>query len=437
MKNYTSKIFVILAALLFPPSLMELGLRIYGYDPNTSPHYRFHPQMGWTLEFDKDNTVGICSSGFRCPELNQVKQDKTLRLLNLGDSFSVGINVPYKSTFPGRLQDWLSQSGDSWEVINLAVGDWGTSQQTIALETIGLDLVPDLVLLQTFPFNDLCNNSIALANTCSTQDMYRPYLQKTTLGMQKVYPNPYRTQLRRWSILFGLLEERMFRMWFSEQDIRPEEYMTTQRYYLKNASKLGLSVDGALASLLPELHQPPKLGKSWKEMEEILHHLKRLLDMRNIPLIAIVIPYKWTLEPLWSQYSQGKPCDLDPTYGTTRVERTLRSLGIKVISIRQSIERSGMHPDDFFVSDGHFNEHGHEHVAGQIYEQLVEDRWIHPYQGQCTHNEMGLMDPQSTRRHGHVVRPLSLIKEPCSAMGSVPRTTSASRGQATSPSPSD
>ena len=375
MKSKMFKLLLGLASTLVVLSIVEVGLRLSDYDPNTSPWYRFDPDLGWTLDPVHRRVPGLNSRGFRSPEVNRIKAEGTRRLLNLGDSFSAGMNVAYGETYPGLLADWLSRNGESWEVINLAVGDWGTNQQLFALQTLGLDLKPDVVVLQVFPFNDLCNNSAELAHTCSLQDLFRPYLDPSIPELQPVFLNPFRADLRARFRIFGLVEEPAVRASLWLQELRPGEPGSTNRYYLRHARQAGLSVTGALASLLPEAQQPPPLQRAWDDTLEALNRVKTLLDQQEIPLIGLVIPYKWTLSKLWPQYSHGKPEALDPRYGTNRVEGVLEGLGATVISARRSLEASTMPVEKFFLTDSHFGPVGHALVAGRILEEMRRAGW--------------------------------------------------------------
>lgn len=370
-----TKLLLGLASTLVAVTIVELGLRVSDFDPNTSPYYRFDADLGWTLDPVHRRVGGLNSQGFRSPEVNPYKPEGTRRLLNLGDSFSAGMNVGYDKTYPGLLADWLNRNGESWEVINLAVGDWGTNQQLIALETLGLNLKPDVVVLQVFPFNDLCNNSVELAHTCSMQDLFRPYLNPAASNLEPVFLHPVRAALRSRVRIFGLVDERALRasLWF--QGVRAGDGKSTQRYFRSHARQAGLTVTGALASLLPDGHQPPQLRRAWNDTESALKGLKSLLDHQQIPLIALVIPYKWTLSKPWVQYQRGKPEAMDPRYGTNRAEGILSDLGATVISIRRSFETSSTPVMDFFLTDSHFNQTGHAHAAEQILDEMRKAGW--------------------------------------------------------------
>ena len=107
MKSKMFKLLLGLASTLVVVTVVELGLRVSDYDPNTSPWYRFDPDLGWRLDPVHRRVGGLNSGGFRYPQVSRIKPEGTRRLVNLGDSFSAGINVAYEQTYPGRLADWL------------------------------------------------------------------------------------------------------------------------------------------------------------------------------------------------------------------------------------------------------------------------------------------------------------------------------------------
>lgn len=77
--------------------------------------------------------------------------------MSLGDSVAFGWGVPLESAFPVVLEKKLRESGSepfaSSVVYNLAVHGYSTRQETRLLETRGLALDPDLVII-TYVLND-------------------------------------------------------------------------------------------------------------------------------------------------------------------------------------------------------------------------------------------------------------------------------------------
>jgi lysophospholipase L1-like esterase len=77
------------------------------------------------------------------------KQPDEFRILALGESTTFGVGVPDRLAYPQRLEALLREGGDcpSCRVINAGVSAWSSFQSRRYLETEGLALEPDLVLV--------------------------------------------------------------------------------------------------------------------------------------------------------------------------------------------------------------------------------------------------------------------------------------------------
>ncbi len=372
----SKKLALLLSSLLIALLLAEVGLRLSGYDINSHPHWKFHPRLGWVVDPQKSGLDSVQPSGFRHSALTVPKPQGVRRLLVLGDSFGLGTAFAYAQTFPGLLQERLSQtSGHSWQVVNLSVDDWGSAQQLIALQEFGLAHEPDVVVLQAFPFNDLCNNERLLAFTCSLQDLHRPYfvLDKGQLELTRLHPwrNALTSRLR----LFGLLENSLDRRQGGpelEGIENPDQVMRS--FFQENARRQGFEYEGAVYAVVPHELQPPRIRRSWQLTEAIYARISELLKEKNIPLLALVVPFSFTFEgQQWDELQRLIPAPMIPDADSRRLEPFLKGLGAAVVPIRRLIETSGRPPGDFFISaqDGHFGVYGHARVAEWILDELL------------------------------------------------------------------
>ena len=204
------RIALLTLSLVLTLGILELVLRLFQYDLNPHPNWRFDPQVGWVVDSNTSGIDSVQATGFRHAPVDGDKPPHVRRVLILGDSFGLATSVPYSRSFPGILESRLNrcQPAARWQVINLSVDDWGSAQQCIALKQYGLGYEPDLVILQTFPFNDFCNNSIGLANTCSLQDSQRPYLVAERPSLKSRTLKPFLSRMR-WLRLCGWAENRI------------------------------------------------------------------------------------------------------------------------------------------------------------------------------------------------------------------------------------
>ena len=365
----------------------ELFLRFSGYEPNTNPKLRFDPTLGWTLDPKWERVDHIRPDGFRHAAPSDPGSRR--RLIILGDSFVVGGQVPFGDTFSGLLTTWLDGetgdnaggTGDTWDVVSLAASGWGTGQQLIALRERGLEPRPDAVVLVVFPFNDLCNNNIEQAFTCSILDFHRPYfvLDQGILRETSLYPR--RASLRHHWRLFAMAEVGLrwgFPAPKETRDMKREDRSRLRQEVLQERSRrVGLEFDSNLHSLVPEPDQPPVIRAGWKITERLMAEMKKNLDELGIPLISVVVPLVNTFDVDWVDSRNRQVGPLVAEHATASVERILVDLEVPVISMRQRISASGMDPHSFFhprenPNDRHLSRIGHESVADWILDELRE-----------------------------------------------------------------
>jgi lysophospholipase L1-like esterase len=103
---------------------------------------------GWGCE------VSINSRGFRGPE-PRAQRGAELRVVVLGDSITFGHKLAHEDTYPARLEPLLeARLAREVDVFNLGVGGYDTCQEVAFLESVGLALDPDVVVVG-FCVNDL------------------------------------------------------------------------------------------------------------------------------------------------------------------------------------------------------------------------------------------------------------------------------------------
>lgn len=129
--------------------------------------YQLDPKIGWRYvpnhsmrhqdrEFDTE--VAINADGLRDRAYPYEKGSNTYRILVLGDSFAVGLEVAADETFSKVLEQKLnadsSRRHSRIEVLNGGVVGFGTQQEYAYLQELGKKYLPDLVLVAFYP-NDV------------------------------------------------------------------------------------------------------------------------------------------------------------------------------------------------------------------------------------------------------------------------------------------
>ena len=152
--------FIALTAAL---AATEVWVR-WNWDPRrgTPGFFVADAQLGQRLAAGYDGwfagvPVKINELGFRDPrEYTLAKGDRTFRILVLGDSVTFGHGAMYEATYPylleQRLRAWRPER--DWQVWNLGVPGYNTSQELAYLTRVGATYAPDLVIIGFFE-NDL------------------------------------------------------------------------------------------------------------------------------------------------------------------------------------------------------------------------------------------------------------------------------------------
>jgi hypothetical protein len=167
LRRVLTNLLLALASFGFSLGLLEVGLRLAGYEAvyemysRPSQFWQYDPVLGWAHEpgaqgrfvgprpwpVEFDTPVELNSLGLRGPELPAPEAGE-LRVLFLGDSMVAGFEVEQRDTFVARLADELSaRLGRPVRTINAGVRGYGGDQYLLYYEQRGRQLAPDAVIV--------------------------------------------------------------------------------------------------------------------------------------------------------------------------------------------------------------------------------------------------------------------------------------------------
>jgi len=130
--------------------------------PGVSVQYRPYAEFAHVYDsnprgtFDDDNSIGyrLNRFGFRSPDVELAKPRGVKRVVLLGDSFTFGQGVWLEDTLSYRLEGLLNTDVPAdTQVLNFAVGGWGSRDEILYLESEGMAFEPDLVVV-VYVLND-------------------------------------------------------------------------------------------------------------------------------------------------------------------------------------------------------------------------------------------------------------------------------------------
>ena len=332
--------------------------------PDPVLHHKFIPGgHGFHETSEFSAAYAISSVGLRDRELPRDKAVGARRILMLGDSFTEGTGVDARETFSSRLQERLDQAGfgTRWQVLNAGVSSYSPLLEYLYLENGGLDLKPDLVILNvdlSDAYDDIQYTRRARFDASGDPVAVRPDPERekgtwpveVLVGVKDLLKKHTRTYtfIRR---RIGVYVEAARRQPSFAGDIRFDKY-----------------------AMLRETG--PQDDHAWALTYGYLLKIRDLLEARGIDFWVTVYPYglqisgrEWAAgRPFWG-FEAGKIYSTRPQ---ALVERFCRGRDIPVVNMTEEFEtRSRTVFPLYYDADEHWRPAGHELAATVLYRALL------------------------------------------------------------------
>jgi hypothetical protein len=266
---------------------IEVGMRAIGYGSvSTLAYGRDHynpdlPEIGYAGRPNVQGIQtreGVSELGFNSHGFNDVEHDRVpapgaFRIVVIGNSYSMAVQVPRADGYVARLADELKQcpalAGRKIETINLGVDGYTIHQQFLVLRDYGLSLSPNFVLLQT--------NSFLLAGDYNPSLNSSPRLEISDAGGLTV-DHSYldKPEFKRRASGAAALVQKL-----SDQS-RLVQYMLE---YRRIGGSPVAKENSAPAPVDPQVFERYRAGR-----DLVFEQLSNLLRVRRIPWAVTIIP---------------------------------------------------------------------------------------------------------------------------------------------------
>ena len=327
-------LFVLVGWVLIPLAIAEIGVRLSkpGFPGFSLPQVMHQPAEPYGFElapnqraFNLATPVTINSQGFRGPELRG-RSETRFRVLCVGDSFTFGYGVSDNDSYPRQLERLLREGGSERdpEVVNSGVQGYATYHEMDFLESRGLTLQPDAVILAVY-YNDL-----EARPEGSYADRYQKELEQAESTLR------HRAPRLHWAFRNS-----------AALTLANQIYRARQHGDANQARQTG--------------GEAAESDAAWRSMEEELRRFKQLSEEHGFFPLVMVIPVRF-------QLAAGGAESRYPGEVLAIAER----LGLEAIDLRPVL-RAALEQgiDPYLAWDHHHGPEGNRLLAAAVRERLT------------------------------------------------------------------
>lgn len=307
------------------------------------------------------NLIKFNSKGLRDYEYEYEKPKDTFRVLLLGSSFSQALQVNLDQTYENLVEKKLNENKQNkkmYEIINTAVGGWGTAQEFFYLRTEGLKYDPDLIILD-FSIRDISENAINPLVTVKNGKIVEHIPVKASLPKRfLLFCSRYThlCSLTQTVILSDAVKDGFLNKLLTRANVNTETKRTLKR------EDIFLKEDSA------------EFKEAIEETFLLIKEIKKWAESKNIPLVIFLIPnreqvYDKKLKEFMDKYSLTKE-QVEYDKFQKLAKKFAQENNISYLDALPYFRQKSINNTFYFNIDGHWNAKGHELAADLIFNYL-------------------------------------------------------------------
>jgi len=308
-----------------------------------------------TSEFDTQ--ININGAGVRDDEELGPKAPDERRIVILGDSLVLSVQVPFRQTFGELLEQRLNArgSGVRYRVINAGVQGYGPVQELRLFQKLGASLQPDVVIEALFVGNDAED---AFTSRSALSASGRPVAR----DMRELLLTRLRRTVRR-SMVLQLLRLRLV--------------TATSRFTAR------MSTEPPLQSYAAD--PAPRIAEGLNLTRECVQRIADRASELQARTALLLMPARFQLDDAdhgrLKQAVRQAGGELVRDAASTRFRTTLGGLGLPMMDVLEPLRAAPPGPDLFFQQTVHLTPRGHEVVAEALERFLLDAGLVNDRQG--------------------------------------------------------
>jgi lysophospholipase L1-like esterase len=355
---WTSNAALLCAVILVQFGVFEAAMRLRGgteaapefqqlFMPDPVLGYRLRPGATARLKTaDFDTRITINHEGVRDREIGP-KAAGECRIVVLGDSLVMSVQVPVEQTFVAQLERRLNESAvppATFRVINAGVQGYGPVEEYLFHREVTAALAPDIVILGLYPGNDAVEAGAA-GYKLREGGPARP--ADDGLGAWQRFTQWRRRMIRR-SIVLQVARMRVTTV-LDRFGWRPE-IDPPLRTYLRDA--------------------PPEITKGVGVMKDAVSRLAALTRSQGARLVVVLLPARFQVDDgdygRLQEIVERSGRTLERDGATERFKAALADLDVPVFDALPPLREAARQSDVFMQSTAHFTPFGHAALSGAL-----------------------------------------------------------------------
>jgi len=347
-------------------------------------YWESDPDCGYRLKsgdpetLDPTNPEYINNLGFRDRDRIAQKPEETFRVLGIGDSFVYGAVAPednFLQVAEAELNSLKAPGSQHVDIPLLGCPGWSIENEVGLLKSQGLEMQPDLVVINFFVGNDV--TGIPVKGTVIRGDLcfsgsHRWWLD--TLRKSRLFMMAEKTCLLE-------VRKKLLNRKFQVDD--PMEMMVGSAVASvpEEPVSIGLSHEYLIIQSRSEgiyrQQTEPRIDQLWQEAEKQLLQVEQTCRAAGIPWILVIVPTEVQVdESVRKQVLTNlelDEADYDFDLPQRRLLEFAEKSGIQVLNLLPEL-RAAHKPDTplYIPNDTHWNEKGNE-LAGKLLADMIQD----------------------------------------------------------------
>lgn len=364
MKVFRKRFYIIVPLLATTLTLLfiEAGLSIFYpipysmerdmfYIPDEFTGYKIRPHIN--IEYYQNGILTTTNGhGHRDDEVSIAPSPNKLRILAIGDSFTVGANVSQEKAFPQQLETLLNEK-DSVEVINTGVGGWSPFQYAQYYQHYGRSFNPDLIMVGFYVGNDTydqLNKVEQLPTAIMGRRVSRSNSLKLAIELKVLlYENSHIARL----IMNG---KKPTTVDFTRDNCEDftKQYINIQKSNIYNYLKENRKIS------------------SQNSINQILR-IKELAKNDSTPMLVVLIPDENQVNKNLQNLilSENELINFDFNMPQSLLKRQFEENNIPVLDLLPAFLAN---KQCLYMNDTHWNNEGHKLAASLIYEKFTNEK---------------------------------------------------------------